>query len=156
MIELLVIIGIIAVLGVVATLSLTGTRNTGVLKDTTQQIGALLREAQSDSMAQSKGAQWGVHFDNMTSTAEFYSLFYTFNASYGSSTENGHYPLPSGLCYATSSVPLGSSSSIIFGGISGAPSASTTITLQLMSGGGCAMAIASSTITISTAGAVGY
>jgi len=137
LIEILLTLGIIAVIAAVTTLSLSGRRNTTLLTDTSQQIGTLLRQAQSDSMTQSKGATWGVHLDNTTATTPWYSLFYTSNSSYASSTEAGHYALPAGICYATSSVGSGSTVNIIFSSVSGLPSATATITLQLMGGGGC-------------------
>ncbi|MGC9968459.1 MAG: prepilin-type N-terminal cleavage/methylation domain-containing protein [Minisyncoccia bacterium] len=142
-VELLIVIGIIAIITTVSVLTLFNWHSTAVLTSTTKQIGALLREAQSNTMAQNQGAAWGVHFDNTTSTAAFYSLFYTFNGTYASSTRVGQYPLPAGICYATSSVNVGSSTDIIFSGISGQPSASVTIMLQLIINGSCSTATSS-------------
>jgi prepilin-type N-terminal cleavage/methylation domain-containing protein len=143
LIEIMVTLAIIVVVAVVTTLNLASNRNKRTLDSTTQQVATLLRQAESNSLAQNQNASWGVHFDNITSTAAFYELFYSFNASYASSTKVGHYVLPSGICYATSSIAVGSSTDIIFNGLSGAPSASTSITLQLMVGGGCGTATSS-------------
>lgn len=160
LIEILLTLGIIAVIAVVTTLNLAGNRNKTLLTDTARQIGALLREAQSDSMAQSKGASWGVHIDNVSSSVPYYSLFYESSTS-GSGGPSyvdvtvGQYALPAGICYATSSVPAGSSLDIVFGQISGIPSASATIALQLMSAGGCVLFTGgSSTITRAASGKI--
>ena len=100
-------------------------------------------------MAQNQGATWGVHFDNTTATTAFYSLFYSANGTYASSVQTGYYPLPSGLCYSSSTVPAGTSLNVIFSGITGGINPSgTNIGLQLMSNGGC------STATSSAAGGV--
>lgn len=149
--ELLVTIAVIAVLATVSLVTLSGWHTASILTDTAKQISALLREAQSDTMAQSKGAAWGVHFDNTTTTSAFYSLFYTFNGTYASSVMVGRYPLPAGVYYATSSVTAGSSVDVVFNGLAGASSASTTITLQSLSSGAV---VASSSVTISLTGMV--
>ena len=137
MIEVMITMGIIAIIAVVAFLNLSGKRNIALLTNTTQEISSLLRQAQGDSLSQKGGLQWGVHFDNTTSTAEFYALFSTPNGTYASATIAGQYPLPAGLCFATSSVPAASTTDVIFNTISGAASVSTTITLQLMANSGC-------------------
>jgi len=157
LIEILVTIAIIAVISVVVTLNLAGRRSTATLTSTSQEIGALLREAQGDSLSQKNGVQWGVHFDSTTSTQEFYSLFSTPNGTYASATVAGQYPLGAGLCFATSSVPTGSSTNILFGTISGAPAASATIILQYMSGGGCPSATSTGSaggVTLTTSGEI--
>jgi prepilin-type N-terminal cleavage/methylation domain-containing protein len=154
LIELLITISIIVVLGVVATLNLSGTRNGDSLKDTTQDVASSLREAQSDSVAESHGAAWGVHFDNTNPAAPFYSLFYTTNGAYASSTIAGEYPLPGGMCYTTSTVAQGSSVNIIFNEVSGATSngTSTSIGLQV---GGCGTASTSTSTQVITQSASG-
>ncbi len=161
LIEVLIVIAVIAVIAAVSVLNLAGRRTGAVLTDPAKQMGALPREAQGDALAGEQGAEWGVHFDNTTSTAQFYSLFYTSNGTYASSTEFGQYPLPAGLCFATSSVPDASTSDVIFSTASGAPLASATITLQSMANGGCAstssaIVIATATITVGPTGAVTY
>lgn len=143
LIEVLVVIGLVAVIATISTISLLNGRRKADLDTTVKQVASLLREAQSNSASQSKGAQWGVHFDNTNSNAAFYSLFYSANGTYASSTSMGQYELPSDICYATSSVAVGSSTDVIFSGISGGTSAAATITFQLMGGGGCATATSS-------------
>jgi type II secretory pathway pseudopilin PulG len=151
----MIVIAVIAVIAVVTVVSLSGNSSKARLDDTTKQIGALLREAQSNAMSQSQGASWwGVHFDNTNPGAAFYSLFYTMNASYASGTQVGYYVLPPSICYATSTVPTGSSSNIIFSGVIGAPSASATITLQLMTSSGCGTAVSSSSVSRAASGKI--
>ena len=63
LLETLITVAIMAVLAVIAVLGLSGSSSKTALDGTTKQIGALLREAQSNSMTQSRGASWGVHLD---------------------------------------------------------------------------------------------
>jgi type II secretory pathway pseudopilin PulG len=132
LIELLIVIGIIAILASVTFLSLFGTRRQNDLKGATQSIVALLREARSHSVAQDSGTIWGVHFDS-TVTPAFYALFKT---SYNSSNTVGYYSLPVNIRYATTSFSASGTLDITFTQISGTPSASTTVTLELFSGAG--------------------
>jgi prepilin-type N-terminal cleavage/methylation domain-containing protein len=140
LIELMLVFAIIAVIGTVSVVTLVGQKSTGDLTNTTQQIGALLREAQSNSMAQDQGAQWGVHFDNTTTTSAFFALFYTLNGTYASGTPVGHYALLPDLCFVSSTLAAGSSTDVIFNSISGG-TVSTTIGLQL---NGCGTTVVSS------------
>lgn len=146
LVELLVSLGIIAIIATISVIGLSGYRSGDVLASATKQVGALLREAQSNAMAQSQGAAWGVHLDNTTTTAAFYSLFYTMSGTYASSVQVNRALLPSGVCYASSSVAVGSSTDIIFSGISGLPSASATIILQLLGTGNCGTATSSGSV----------
>jgi prepilin-type N-terminal cleavage/methylation domain-containing protein len=133
LIEIMIVISMIAVIGTIATLNLFGKRSTADLTSTTQDMAALLRQAQSDSLSEKQGASWGVHFDNTDPSHPFYSLFSTTNATYASSSEVGHYTLPSDMCYVTSTVSSGGTLDIIFSQVSGAPitGASSSVTLQL-------------------------
>jgi prepilin-type N-terminal cleavage/methylation domain-containing protein len=145
LLEMMIVFGIIAVLGLVAGLNLFGTKGGATLTDTTQSIATVLRQAQSDSMAQENSSQWGVHFDNTTSTSPFYALFYSSNGTYASSVISSRYLLPAGICFTTSSVPAGSSTDVVFSSLSGAPNSSGTIGLEFVTGGGCASATTSAT-----------
>lgn len=147
--EILITISIFAILAVIATLNLTGSRNGTNLAGTTKQIGALLREAQSDTMSDDRGTVWGVHFDNAAG-APFYALF--ASSTYSAAAVVGRYPLSAGVTYATSTLPQGSAINIIFAQITGAASASTSIVLYAPGPGGGL----SSTISIASSGAVGY
>lgn len=130
LIEMMIVVGIIVVIGAVIGISLVGRRATTELTSTTQEMVALLREAQSDSMAQSQGASWGVHFANTTNTTPFFALFKT---SYSTSTTVGYYTLPATVQYATTSLAQGNTLDITFAQITGIPSATASITLYLIS-----------------------
>ncbi len=128
MIELLLAIGILIVISVVAISNLQGRRSKKDLDSAVAQVVATLREAQTKSVAQDSGVIWGVHFGNTTNTPAFYALFKT---SYSAANTKGYYPLPGAVSYVTSSVAQGSSLDITFAQISGVPSTSTSIILQL-------------------------
>ncbi len=136
LVEVMVVLAIIIVIGTTVTLNLFGNRSQADLTSTTKQIATLLRQAQSDSLAEEQGAAWGVHFDNTSSTQPTYSLFYQIS---NTMVTVGSYALPPDICYATSSVAVGSFQNILFAAASGIPSppSSSSITLELMSGGGC-------------------
>jgi prepilin-type N-terminal cleavage/methylation domain-containing protein len=132
LIELMIVIGIIAVLGIVSLISLSGPKNAADLTNTAKLVASSLRQAQSQSVSGYQGVPWGVHFENATATTPFFALFYT---SYASATVVSRYTLPLDVQFAASSVSPGSFVNVLFASISGIPSASTSITLNLGSGG---------------------
>ena len=133
MFELLIVLGFVVILSIVVLPSLYGRRSRIDLDNTTRQIVALLREAQSRSMAQASSTSWGVRFENSTTTTPFYALFAT---SYATGTRIGYYRLPPSIRYATSSVAEGGFLDITFAQITGLPSTSTSIILELTTSGG--------------------
>ncbi len=147
LIELVVTIGILVTIAVVTIVNISGKRSNSNLTTTTQQVATLLREAQSDSLAQEGDAVWGVHFSNATATAPFYALF---SGSYGAGAAGGYYRLPATVAYKTSTLASGATLDITFSAITGAASASTSIGLYLINGSG------SSTISVASTGAVSY
>jgi prepilin-type N-terminal cleavage/methylation domain-containing protein len=147
-IELVLVLGIIVILSTVSFVALSGRKNKTELTNIAKQMASLLREAQSRAVSQSNSTAWGVRFKNSTSTA-FYALFR--GSSYSTSTEQGHYALPTDMAYATATIPVGSSTDIIFSQISGAVSTSTSVKIYLIFQPG-----SSSTISVSTAGAISY
>lgn len=147
LIELLIVIAIIAILISFSFLNLFGTRGQNDLKSASQQIVATLREARSRSVAQTSGTGWGVHFEN--SANPFYALFYS--ATYVSTTIIGYYSLPSDVGYATSDIAFGSFKEISFSQLSGLASASTSITIYLLTN-----PASSFTISMASSGAVSY
>jgi prepilin-type N-terminal cleavage/methylation domain-containing protein len=154
--EVLIAVTIIAIIAGFSFINLFGNRNTALLSSTASEIGISLRQAESNAVSQSKGASWGMYFDNTVPANAFYKFFYT-SSTYASSTQAGYYDLPAGICYATSSIASGATSTIIFSAPSGASSASTTIVLQLMTGAGCGGNIAASTsIGVSALGQITY
>ena len=150
LIELLIVVAIIALVSGVSFINILGSRNRTNLDSSARKISALLREAQSRSTAQEFGITWGVHFENSTNATPFYALFYN---SYSASSVVERYTLPNLVGYATSSLGQGSSTEITFAQISGFPSASTSLTLNLVVGGAV---VTSSIIRVSSSGLVGY
>lgn len=148
LVELVITIALFAIIAVVGGVSLFGTQRKSTLTGTVQQIAALLREAQSDAMAGEQGTAWGVHFENATATAPFYSLFASSTYS-PQAIVGGYYRLPASVGYATSSLPAGAAVNITFSPITGTASASTSITLYSLGS-----AAFSSTISIASSGAV--
>lgn len=128
LIELAVVIAIVGIISVVAVANLFGRRGQVDLDNSTRQIVAVLREAQSRSINQEDNIVWGVHFDNTTTTSGFYSLF---KDTYSAANTVSRYNLPNRVRFATSSITGGSTLDITFTKISGIPSTSTSIALQL-------------------------
>ena len=154
LLELLLTIAIIAIVSVLIFATLAGRRKNADLIATTQEAGAILRQAQSDAMAQENNAQandaaWGVHFANATATRPFYALF---SGSYAVSTTVGYYALPLAVAYITSTLPAGATLDIIFSPVTGIASTSTNIGFY-MPGQSAAF---SSTISVASSGAVRY
>ena len=117
--------GIIAVITTVSLVNLVGWQKQKQLSSASQQIATLIREAESRAISQSKGASWGIHFEDGPS-GPYYALFYS--DTYNATTTVTRYSLPTSLNYNSSTFANGSSTTIIFSQISGAP--------QVISGGG--------------------
>lgn len=122
LIELVITITIMAIVGLVVFLNLSGGKNQNDLNDTTNNVIAVLRQAQSKAVSQDQDAAWGIHFSNVTGTAPYYSLF--SGSFYASGTVTARYPLPPTVAYNTATLPVGSSINVIFSPISGVASAS--------------------------------
>ncbi len=150
LIEIVITIALLAALIVLLnTANLFGGRNEADFNSATKNIAALLREAQSDSMAQEQSVSWGVHLENATATTPFYALF--ASSTYATSAIMGYYPLPSSVAYATATLASGAAIDITFSQITGTASVSTSI--GLYSRGTASL---SSTISVASSGAVSY
>ena len=154
LIELLVVFGIMIAVGALVFANLAGKKSNADLTATTQEVGTLLRQAQSDAAEQENNTQandvaWGVHFANATGTAPFYALF---TGSYGASTTVGYYTLPSTVAYQTSTLATGATLDVIFSPIIGASSVSTSIGFYMPKEN----TVFSSTILIASSGAISY
>lgn len=147
--EMLIVLGIIVILALVSMTSFVTRRNQSQLTSTAATMAALLREAQSRSVAQASSTSWGVHFENSTNTSPFFALF---ASPYASSSQAGHYSLPAWVGYVSSSIRAGSYAEVRFAQISGFASGSSSIAVYLLQGN----PRVSSTISISTAGAISY
>ena len=150
LVELLVILGIMIAVGAIVFANLGPRRVDTDLVSTTQQIGALLRQAQSDAMAQEADVAWGFYFSNVTSTAPYYALYKT---SYSSSNVVGAlYRLPSTVAFVTSTLASGATTSITFSSITGTASVSTSIRLYMPKEN----TAFSSTIRVASSGSVSF
>lgn len=147
-IELVLVIGLIGILATIFLVNLQGRKGKTELTTTTQQITALLREAQSRSVAQSSSTSWGVHFENSTTTIPFYALF---GGTYSASSRIGYYRLPATVNYSTSSLASGANREITFTQITGTASASSSITIFSTTD-----LSQSSTISVASSGAVSF
>jgi type II secretory pathway pseudopilin PulG len=156
LVELLVVFGVMIALGAVVFATLASRRTNADLTATTEQIATLLRQAQSDAIAQQNGAvqgvsvSWGVHFSNSTSVVPFYALF--TGAAYSATGTVGYYPLPLTVAYQTSTLATGATLDIVFAPIAGTASASTSIKLYMPK----QSTIFSSTISVASSGEISY
>jgi prepilin-type N-terminal cleavage/methylation domain-containing protein len=114
LVELLITIALGVILGVVIFSSYAGKKNGTDLSSTTQEIIALLHQAQSRTVAGDQNGTtgngfWGVRLTNGTSAVTpFFSLFYaTSTAGLASANLIGHYLLPATVSYTTSSIAVG-------------------------------------------------
>lgn len=146
LIEMVIVIAIIVILSVVTIVALSGKKNSNDLSSAVSQAVALLNEAQSRSVSQANDVSWGVHFANPTNTAPFYALF---SSAYSSTSTLGFYRLPSDVGYATATLPLGSSTNVIFNQISGLPVAPISVGFLSLS-----QRTLTSTISVSAAGVI--
>ncbi len=148
MVELMVSMAILGVLVFVATTVLIGRKSFSELDTATRQMTALLRDAQSRSIAQSSSTSWGVHFENSSGSTPFYSLF---ASSYSTSTRENYASLPVSVGYVSSSIAIGSSTDIVFNQMTGSVATSASVRIYLLSN-----PAASSTISVSASGLVDW
>jgi prepilin-type N-terminal cleavage/methylation domain-containing protein len=150
LIELLITVSIVVIILLASFVNLRGGNNLITLNDTTRQVATLLRQAQSNAMAQKSNTTWGVHFENATITQPFYALF--GGASYSTTTIVGRYILPTAVAYTTSTLASGATRDVLFAQITGIPSASTTIGFLVPT----QLVVSTTLVTVSVAGAVSY
>ncbi len=150
LIELLVVIGIAGFIMTFAFVNLAGKKNRQSLDSTAKNIEAFAHEAQSNAIAQASSSAWGIHFENSTS-----SFFTLFAGAYSPTSTRNRASLPPGVRFATSSIPASSTLDVTFAQITGIPSTSTVVQLQLVNGTGASITvIATSTLTITSRGVI--
>ena len=148
--EIVVVLALVIAVGAVVFANLAGRKSTTDLAAATQQIGVLLRQAQSDAVEQEADVAWGVHFANPSGTPPFYALFTT---SYSTATVVGSpYLLPTTVAYTTSTLAAGAALDVIFSPLSGVSSVSASIGLYMPKQN----AAFSSTISIASSGEISY
>lgn len=130
-IEVLIVMGLVSVLlvmGIMSMLSYIGKQN---LESEARAVIALMRDAQSKSMAQEADSRWGVYISNQSDpTRDFYVLFQEASSS---PDEVPGVTIERKTVRANiefGSPVEGATTSILFAKISGLPSASTTVVIQ--------------------------
>lgn len=150
MLEVITALAILVIIGSVAFLGLYNFRLRRGLEWDAQKIAAALREARNRSVTQLNGSQWGVHFENPTSTPDFYQVF--SGTSYATGTPSGNrILLNNGIVFLDPSVSEGKD--FIFFKVSGNITTSVppaVVKIGLSSGA------ASTTINIDAQGKVSY
>ncbi|MDP3052842.1 MAG: prepilin-type N-terminal cleavage/methylation domain-containing protein [bacterium] len=145
LIELLITIAILTTLAVIGGVNLFSYSSRQSLTSAADEIVAILRQAQTSSISQESGDQWGVHFLNATTTQGLIQLFH--GSSFAAGTLVNSQVLPSGVQFIN---PVsGTSTDVIFSKVTGYPNASASIKLALIIDSNT-----SSTITISAIGKV--
>lgn len=148
LIELVIVMTIMVFLAGIGFLSLTNYKNVQSVNSVSQEIVAVLRNAQNRSLSQEGGNRWwGVHFENPSSASGFYDLF--SGASYSGSNIASRTVLTPGIQFGTPAAGL--SSDVIFSPVSGLPDSLITIKIYATS-----EPLASSTITINQNGQILY
>lgn len=128
LIELLIVLGIGVILGTVGFINYTGYGSERRLEGVVDGIAATLRHTQSRSVAQEDGKQWGVHFENPSSGADFYQIF--SGDTWAAGTREVRRPLGRPVVFVAPTT--GNSIDVIFTKRTGTTTAAT-ITLALSS-----------------------
>ena len=147
LIELIIAMSITVIMATFGFLNIISYKNRQDLNSASQEIVAVLRNAQDRSLSQEGGSRWGVHFENSTSGSVFYTLFQ--GSSYATGIIASQTVLPSSVQF--DSPTTGSSANIVFFSITGLPDATLTVKISLISN-----STASSTIVISSNGKISF
>jgi len=128
LIELLIVVAFLVILMASVGLSTSrSSRDVQYLGQTSKKVASLLREAQSRAVSQSENADWGVRFEMNSSTgAGTYSLYHT---AYSLGTRREFVTIPFFLRFDTSTFAADDTLEILFSGITGYSSVSTSITI---------------------------
>lgn len=135
LIEMLIVLSIGVILGTIGILSLSNYRREQSLRLSAQSIVAFLKDAQSRSISQEEGLQWGVRFYEPAGGRDSYYLFtdpavprsvVALPASVEFDPASG--PFPKDVTFARTGLPLSSAAVIIR--LSGNPTATRTITVN--------------------------
>ncbi len=137
-IEVLLVLGITAILLVVGVLNTFNYVTRQKLETEARAAVAMLRDAQARAMGQDDESRWGVYFASESgSTRDYYVFFQADETLVASSSYTGvpgtaleQRTMESNITFV--SPVAGSSSTILFSKVSGLPSASTTVSLQLI------------------------
>ncbi|MBZ9572044.1 hypothetical protein KJA15_01745 [Patescibacteria group bacterium] len=128
LVELLVIIGIIIILTLIATPSLRFFQRESDLNNSTEEIINTLRLAQNKTLASEEASQYGVYFDNTTSSHQYTLFKGTDFASRDSSFDEIH-KLPKTV--EIYEINLGGENEVVFIRVTGETGQSGNISLRL-------------------------
>ena len=153
LVEILIVLAVLTVMAVVGSINFFNYYSRQNLELTVDEVAALLRDAQNRSLTQqdgdgdNQGDQWGVHFENATTTRDFVRLF--SGSSYASSTVATTNIFRIGIQFTDPD--LGTSKDVIFSKVTGLPDVLVTVTISLIGNPS-----ASSTIYINENGRIQY
>jgi len=147
-IEVLLTVAIMAILSAISVGSYLSTHRRTLLDSTSQEMTVYLRFAQQKALSQEEGQDWGIHFENPSSGAGFYALF--FGNPYNSGNVRERIYLPGGIKYLVPSPGL--TIDVIFERLSGTPNGSQSIEITFVGEG--AGTTNKKTISINAAGAI--
>lgn len=152
LVELLIVIGITVIMAGIGGATYMGLRERERIDQMADRIVADMRSTMARAQAQEGGNQWGIHFDNVTSSSPFYAIWYGATGStygVGSTTWGTVTFVATGLQFT---VPAsGSSVDLVFTKPYGLPSAAATVTVA-----STATTASSRTISIDTNGNITY
>lgn len=146
LLEVILTLTILAVISAISFSYLGGFKSGADLEETAGQIVGKLREAQNKAMAGEDNQKWGVHFDN-AGADPFYEIFSTNTDYAGAGAIVEKIYLTSLATEVKFDTPAGGQSiDVIFSKITGAPSATQDIVINLQG--------ATKTINIETSGRI--
>lgn len=131
LIEVLVVVAITTVVTGVGFTMFSSYRRSQNLKLSTNEIVSAIRDTQKRSITQENGKQWGIRFENATTTHTFTSFS---GSSYASGTIGQLYDLKRGIEFGNP--PAGNIFDLIFSPITGTVSGKKVISLITGSGDG--------------------
>ena len=143
--ELLLVMGITMVLATIGSVNLVNFKKQQDIKVTTEEIIALLRNAQYRSIVQEGNVEWSVHFENPVNDRGYYDLFQ--GTSYNSSTISARKLLRSGIQF--SDPATGGGKDIVFTKLRGEVASQINIKVEITSD-----PASSSTIVVNTNGKI--
>ena len=147
LIELLIVIAIFTLIMGFTFANFFSAKQKVDLDNTTKEIVALLREAQSNATYQTQGLNWGVYISNPTSSPGFFALY--SSSTYDPKWVVNYYQLPVDLKFSRPT--SGSAFDINFSQVSGLPSLATSVSIYVVSSSSM-----SSTINIATSGLISF
>ncbi len=149
MVELLIVIGIMVIMAGIGGGSYFALRDRERIDQMANRIVGDMRATIARTQAQENGQQWGIHFDNVVSTAPFYAIWYGASYAGGTTVQKVTF-VTTGLMFTAPA--SGASTDMVFTKPYGLPSAAASVTI-----GSTALTTATArTISIDTNGNITY